>query len=159
MPVLVGDWPEKAEATILATLDPVGAMAEGQREAFDELTRDLLTDSIWRPGHDDDQNQMLRARVGTGPRDGEMAWRRTDDDSGVVEQPTADQEAAYVADLNAAIEAISYDDGSVWGCGRVYDVDEYNAVHAAVDARHGGVSLWLHAHDTLATALADCTGA
>ena len=29
VPVIFGDWSEEAEAKILATLDPVGAMANG----------------------------------------------------------------------------------------------------------------------------------
>lgn len=37
VPVLVGSWSEKQEALILATLDPLAAMAEADAQAFQEL--------------------------------------------------------------------------------------------------------------------------
>jgi hypothetical protein len=45
IPVLVGDWDEAAEAKILATLDPLGAMATADAAALDALLRDVQTGS------------------------------------------------------------------------------------------------------------------
>ncbi|MGA2499558.1 MAG: hypothetical protein ABSH20_17615 [Tepidisphaeraceae bacterium] len=47
IPVLVGDWSEDAERKILATLDPVGAMAKGDRKAYDELLETITADTLW----------------------------------------------------------------------------------------------------------------
>jgi len=45
VPVLVGSWSEEQERLILATLDPIAAMAEANAEALDELLQSLTTDS------------------------------------------------------------------------------------------------------------------
>ena len=45
VPVLVGDWTEAQEAKILATLDPLAAMAEVDGAALDALLRDVQTGS------------------------------------------------------------------------------------------------------------------
>jgi hypothetical protein len=45
IPVLVGSWDEVQEAKILATLDPVGAMATADAAALDALLRDVQTAS------------------------------------------------------------------------------------------------------------------
>lgn len=45
VPVLVGDWDEAAEAKILATLDPLAAMAEADKASLDALLRDVSTGS------------------------------------------------------------------------------------------------------------------
>lgn len=45
IPVLVGDWSEADEAKILATLDPLAAMAEADASALDALLRDVQTSS------------------------------------------------------------------------------------------------------------------
>jgi len=45
VPVLVGDWSEADEAKILATLDPLAAMAEADAAALDALLRDVQTGS------------------------------------------------------------------------------------------------------------------
>jgi hypothetical protein len=45
IPVLVGEWDEAAEAKILATLDPLGAMATADAAALDALLRDVQTGS------------------------------------------------------------------------------------------------------------------
>lgn len=45
VPVLVGDWTEEQERKILATLDPIAAMAEADASALDELLRNVTTDS------------------------------------------------------------------------------------------------------------------
>lgn len=45
VPVLVGDWSEADEAKILATLDPLAAMAEADAAALDALLRDVKTGS------------------------------------------------------------------------------------------------------------------
>lgn len=45
VPVLVGSWDEAAEAKILATLDPLSAMAEADAAALDALLRDVQTGS------------------------------------------------------------------------------------------------------------------
>lgn len=45
VPVLVGDWSEADEAKILATLDPLAAMAEADASALDALLRDVQTSS------------------------------------------------------------------------------------------------------------------
>jgi DNA modification methylase len=45
VPVLVGAWSEAQEATILATLDPLGAMATADAGRLDALLRDVATDS------------------------------------------------------------------------------------------------------------------
>jgi hypothetical protein len=47
VPVLVGDWSEEAEAKILATLDPVGAMAQGDADAYAKLIEQVNADGLW----------------------------------------------------------------------------------------------------------------
>ncbi len=47
MPVLIGNWSEAAEAKILATLDPVGAMAAGDAEAYAKLVEQVQADGLW----------------------------------------------------------------------------------------------------------------
>ena len=47
MPVLVGDWSEEAEKKILATLDPVGAKAQGDAEAYAALVESVQAESLW----------------------------------------------------------------------------------------------------------------
>jgi hypothetical protein len=47
VPVLVGDWSEEAEKKILATLDPVGAMAQGDAEAYAALVQSVQAESLW----------------------------------------------------------------------------------------------------------------
>ena len=47
MPVLVGNWSEEAEAKILATLDPVGAMATGDLAAYEALIAQVNADGLW----------------------------------------------------------------------------------------------------------------
>jgi hypothetical protein len=47
VPVLVGDWSEEAERKILATLDPVGAMAQGDAEAYAALVANVQAESLW----------------------------------------------------------------------------------------------------------------
>ena len=41
VPVLIGSWTEDQEKLILATLDPLGAMAEANSQALDILLREL----------------------------------------------------------------------------------------------------------------------
>jgi hypothetical protein len=41
MPVVVGDWSEEEEQKILATLDPVGVLAERDNEQLAGLMRDI----------------------------------------------------------------------------------------------------------------------
>lgn len=45
VPVLIGDWSEEDEKKILATLDPLGALAEANKDALGKLLHDLETDS------------------------------------------------------------------------------------------------------------------
>lgn len=45
VPVLVGDWSEEQEATILASLDPLAAMAEADAGKLDALLAEVNTDS------------------------------------------------------------------------------------------------------------------
>jgi hypothetical protein len=45
VPVLVGSWSEEQEAKILATLDPLAAMAEADAAKLDALLRDVQTGS------------------------------------------------------------------------------------------------------------------
>jgi DNA modification methylase len=45
VPVLVGDWTEEQEKKILATLDPLAAMAEADTAALDALLREVSTGS------------------------------------------------------------------------------------------------------------------
>ncbi len=45
VPVLVGDWDEAAEAKILATLDPIGALAMADAAKLGDLLRDVGTGS------------------------------------------------------------------------------------------------------------------
>lgn len=45
VPVLIGSWTEAEEAKILATLDPIAAMAESDSAALDALLRDVDTGS------------------------------------------------------------------------------------------------------------------
>jgi hypothetical protein len=47
IPVLVGDWSEEAERKILATLDPVGAMAQGDPAAYAALVESITAESLW----------------------------------------------------------------------------------------------------------------
>jgi hypothetical protein len=47
VPVLVGDWSEEAERKILATLDPVCTMAEGDAEAYRQLVETVNAESLW----------------------------------------------------------------------------------------------------------------
>lgn len=44
-PVVIGDWSEEQERKILATLDPVAAMAEGNKTALKELLASVETES------------------------------------------------------------------------------------------------------------------
>lgn len=44
VPVLVGEWTEDQERTILATLDPLGAMAEADSLALADLLESISTD-------------------------------------------------------------------------------------------------------------------
>jgi hypothetical protein len=45
VPVLIGSWSESQEAKILATLDPLSAMAEADPVKLDELLREVQTSS------------------------------------------------------------------------------------------------------------------
>src|SRR6266516_5404283 len=45
IPVLIGSWSEADEKKILATLDPLAAMAEANTAALDALLRDVQTES------------------------------------------------------------------------------------------------------------------
>jgi hypothetical protein len=47
VPVLVGNWTPEAEAKILATLDPVGAMATGDVAAYEALIAQVHADGLW----------------------------------------------------------------------------------------------------------------
>ena len=47
VPVLVGNWSDQAEAKILATLDPVGAMATGDAAAYATLVEQVQADGLW----------------------------------------------------------------------------------------------------------------
>src|SRR5258707_411544 len=45
VPVLIGNWTEEQEAKILATLDPLGAMAEADSAKLEALLREVSTGS------------------------------------------------------------------------------------------------------------------
>lgn len=45
VPVLIGSWTEEEEKLILATLDPISAMAEADQGKLDELLAEIETDS------------------------------------------------------------------------------------------------------------------
>ncbi len=45
VPVVIGSWTETQERTILATLDPLAAMAEADSAALDALLKGVTTDS------------------------------------------------------------------------------------------------------------------
>jgi hypothetical protein len=45
IPVLVGNWTEEQEATILASLDPISAMATADQGKLEALLREVGTDS------------------------------------------------------------------------------------------------------------------
>ncbi len=47
IPVLVGNWSEEAEQKILATLDPVGAMAQGDPTVYAALVESITAESLW----------------------------------------------------------------------------------------------------------------
>ena len=47
IPVLVGNWSEEAEKKILATLDPVAAMANGDAGAYAALVESVDASSLW----------------------------------------------------------------------------------------------------------------
>jgi DNA modification methylase len=63
IPVLIGNWTEEQEAKILATLDPIGAMAEADSAKLNELLREVRTGSGPLQQLLDD----LAARAGTSP--------------------------------------------------------------------------------------------
>ena len=45
IPVLIGSWDEATEAKILATLDPIGALAEADSAKLEALLREVSTES------------------------------------------------------------------------------------------------------------------
>src|SRR5260370_27868459 len=45
VPVLIGSWDESQEKKILATLDPIGALAEADADALASLLAEIQTDS------------------------------------------------------------------------------------------------------------------
>src|SRR5262245_10304908 len=45
IPVLIGNWTEEQEAKILATLDPIGAMAQADSAKLESLLREVSTGS------------------------------------------------------------------------------------------------------------------
>jgi len=45
--MLVGNWSEEAEKKILATLDPVCAMAQGDLDAYAALVESINAESLW----------------------------------------------------------------------------------------------------------------
>ena len=45
IPVLIGNWSEEQEAKILATLDPIGALAEADKAKLETLLREVSTES------------------------------------------------------------------------------------------------------------------
>jgi ParB-like chromosome segregation protein Spo0J len=45
IPVLIGNWSEEQEAKILATLDPIGALAEADKGKLETLLREVSTGS------------------------------------------------------------------------------------------------------------------
>jgi len=47
VPVLIGSWTEEQERIILATLDPLAAMAKGDEVALQNLIDNIETDSKW----------------------------------------------------------------------------------------------------------------
>jgi hypothetical protein len=47
VPVLVGSWSEEAERKILATLDPVGMLAQGDAAAYQQLVETITAESLW----------------------------------------------------------------------------------------------------------------
>lgn len=47
VPVLVGSWSEEAERKILATLDPVCALAQGDADAYAKLAESVQAESLW----------------------------------------------------------------------------------------------------------------
>jgi DNA modification methylase len=94
VPVLVGSWSEEQERLILATLDPLAAMAEANKDALDKLLREVATGNDQRldallaelarqegivlpeggagtppddPGPQIDRAAELRAKWGTAP--------------------------------------------------------------------------------------------
>jgi hypothetical protein len=46
VPVLIGSWTEEQEKKILATLDPLAAMAEADRGQLETLLREVQTESV-----------------------------------------------------------------------------------------------------------------
>jgi DNA modification methylase len=65
IPVLVGDWDEATEAKILATLDPLAAMAETDGEALNALLAGLETDSEALQGMLDDLGKQATLALPT----------------------------------------------------------------------------------------------
>jgi len=68
LPVLVGSWSEEAEKKILATLDPVGAMATGDAAMYAKLVEQVDAQSLWvRDLIQATQNQLSAAGDGDEP--------------------------------------------------------------------------------------------
>jgi ParB-like chromosome segregation protein Spo0J len=84
VPVLVGDWDEAQEATILATLDPLGAMAQADNQRLGELLRELRDGgaALDRLGWPDHKADPILAADWSPPavEDGDFGSRREDDD-------------------------------------------------------------------------------
>lgn len=81
VPVLVGDWSEEQEKKILATLDPLAAMAEANRDALDKLLWEVQTGSE----HVGKMLTELAAETGITPPDFQPV--------GIEEQGRLDQKA------------------------------------------------------------------
>jgi len=71
VPVLVGNWSPEAEKKILATLDPLAALAGGDSDAYDELTRGLDVDSLFVRDVIDGVAQVLRGEQDDDGDDGD----------------------------------------------------------------------------------------
>jgi hypothetical protein len=71
VPVLVGDWSEEQEKTILATLDPLSALAEADAAKLDALLREVETDPAndpaaeWQgmPGFEQEEKSGITVHV------------------------------------------------------------------------------------------------
>jgi len=75
VPVLVGNWSPEAEAKILATLDPVGAMASGDQGAYAKLIEQVEADGLWV------RDLLHQTAAGIEAADAEEAQAGDDDDA------------------------------------------------------------------------------
>lgn len=94
VPVLVGSWDEATEAKILATLDPLGAMATADVQALDALLLDVQANSAALQGLLDDL-----AGVGPGGSELQEGWGQTEENRAGTPKNVVAHLALFVRDV------------------------------------------------------------